>query len=108
MVTDWASPSGSSFSSDAAPEAAGLGDGVTREEIETVSQNETQKSSRCFFKVILARLVHLFRLSVSGISMATVTLRVLSFSLQLKRESISTLTEAFLKKLAELEEVSKP
>ena len=44
MVTDWASPSGRSFSSDAAPEAAGLGDGVTREEIETVSQNETQFS----------------------------------------------------------------
>lgn len=79
MVVDWTSPSGSSFSSDAVPEAAGLGDGVTREEIETVSQNETQQSSRLSCKAILALFVQLFRLSVSGISMATVTFRVLSF-----------------------------
>ena len=81
MVTDWASPSGSSFSSDAAPEAAGLGDGVTREEIETVSQNETQQSFRLSCKVILALFVHLSRLSVSGISWLRLhyTVRVLSF-----------------------------
>lgn len=51
------SPSGSSFSSDHTPEAGGLGDSVTREEIEA-----------------------------------------------LKRESISTLTEVFLKKLVEIEQ----